>query len=145
MLRKVRVSDHMLTHPVIATPDTDLFDAIHLIIVNKISGITVVDERRRPVGVLSELDCLKALLNAAYYNEEVGDHPIRHHMVGPVECIDANDDIIHVAQSMIDHKRRRRPVVDSAGVLIGQLTCRRILKAVKEFELPEDPSERLPR
>ncbi len=145
MLRKVRVRDHMLTHPVVVGPDTDLFDAIHLIIINKISGVTVIDELRRPVGMLSELDCLKALLYSAYYNEEVGSHPVRHHMVSPVECINSNDDIIQVAQSMIEHKHRRRPVVDAAGALIGQMTCRRILKAVKEFEVPEDPSEQLSR
>ncbi len=143
MLRKVRVRDHMLTHPVVVTPDDDLFDAIHLIIVNKISGVTVIDDQRRPVGMLSELDCLRAVLNASYYHEELGDHPVRHHMNSPVECIAPNDDIIGVAQSMLDHKHRRRPVIDRDGVLIGQMTCRRILKAVKEFEVPEDPSERL--
>ncbi|MDZ7827418.1 MAG: hypothetical protein U5R48_17050 [Gammaproteobacteria bacterium] len=50
MFQSTRVRDHMLLKPVLVTPDTDLFEAIHLILVNKISGVTVIDEHRRPVG-----------------------------------------------------------------------------------------------
>ncbi|MFT5101924.1 MAG: CBS domain-containing protein, partial [Planctomycetaceae bacterium] len=41
-------------------------------------------------------------------------------------------DIITVAASMLDHKHRRRPVVEN-GKLVGQLTCRLILGAIKDF------------
>ena len=43
MLKSVRVRDYMLTRPVVVAPDTDIFEAIHQILVNKISGVTVVD------------------------------------------------------------------------------------------------------
>lgn len=142
MLRSVRVRDYMLRNPVVVKPDADIFNAIHEILVNKISGVTVVDDDNRPVGVLSELDCLRAILWATYHEEEVGTHPVRDHMTTEVETIGPDEDIIDVAQSMLDHKRRRRPVVDRQGRMVGQMTCRQLLRAIKEFDVPPDPRER---
>lgn len=141
MLRSVRVRDYMLTKPVVVKPETDIFEAIHQILVNRISGVTVVDDQNRPVGVLSELDCLRAILWASYHQEEVGTHPVKDHMSSPVESISPHESIIEVAQSMLDHKRRRRPVVDVHGRMVGQLTCRQLLRAIKEFDGPPDPRE----
>lgn len=141
MFQSTRVSDHMLRKPVIVTPETDLFEAIHLILVNRISGLTVVDDRKHPVGVLSELDCLKAILTGTYY-QMVGGRVSDYMTTGEIDTISPDDDILLVAQSMIDHKRRRRPVVGEAGTLVGQVTCRQLLKALKEMDMPADPSER---
>ncbi|MGB2466472.1 MAG: CBS domain-containing protein, partial [Porticoccaceae bacterium] len=68
MLRSVDLSDYMLHDPVKINANKDLFDAIHLIIDHRVSGICVVDEAGMLVGVLSEMDCLSAIL-AATYNE----------------------------------------------------------------------------
>ncbi|MDA1074246.1 MAG: CBS domain-containing protein [Proteobacteria bacterium] len=137
MLRSVKVRDHMIRRPVLVHPETELFEAIHQILRHKISGVTVIDENRKTVGMLSELDCLKAILSATYYQEEVGTIPVSDHMSPNVECVSADEDIILVAQSMLEHKHRRRPVVDDHGHIIGQLTCRGILKAVKDFDVPK--------
>ena len=143
MLRRkgVKVSDHLIKRPVLVTPDTELFSAIHKILVHKISGVTVVDDHRRPVGMLSELDCLRAILSGSYYQEEVGTIRVGDHMTEGVEAVSPDDQIVDVALSMLDHKHRRRPVVDERGNLLGQLTCRQLLKGVKDFDLPEDPRE----
>lgn len=141
MFQSTRVSDHMLLKPVLVTPETDLFEAIHLILVNKLSGVTVIDEHRRPVGILSELDCLKAILTGTYY-QMVGGRVSEYMTTGPIDTIAPGDDVLSVAQSMLDHKRRRRPVVDENGVLVGQVTCRQLLKALKEMDMPADPTER---
>ena len=141
MFKSTNVSDHMITKPVLVNPEMDIFEAIHLILVNKISGVTVVDERKRPVGVLSELDCLKAILTGTYY-QMVGGRVSDFMSSGEIDTISPNDDILLVAQSMLDHKRRRRPVVNSDGILVGQVTCRQLLKALKEMDMPADPTER---
>jgi len=141
MLKSVRVRDYMIAKPVVVKPETDVFEAIHQILVNRISGVTVVDDDNRPLGVLSELDCLRAILWATYHSEEVGSHPVREHMSTPAETVGADEDIIDVAQSMLDHKRRRRPVVDRHGRMVGQVTCRALLRAIKEFDVPPDKRE----
>jgi CBS domain-containing protein len=134
MLRSVKVRDYMMVEPVLVYPDTELFRAISLILANKISGVTVVDEQKRPVGILSELDALRAIMSGTYYKEDAGTILVRDHMTVDVECVGPDENIIEVAQSMLQHKRRRRPVVDSMGVMIGQVTCRQLLKAMKDFD-----------
>lgn len=142
MVRSTRVSDYMLTKPVLVTPETELFKAIHEILVNRISGVTVVDDAGRPIGMLSELDCLNGILTGTYH-QSVGGKVKDYMTTGPLECVGPNDDILLVAKSMIERKRRRLPVLNGEGVLIGQVTCRALLKALKDFDTPEDPAERL--
>ncbi|MEQ8859780.1 MAG: CBS domain-containing protein [Pseudomonadales bacterium] len=142
MLRSLRVRDYMLKKPITVKPDADIFEAIHQILVNRISGVTVVDDDNRPIGILSELDCLRAILWATYHEEEIGSHPVKDHMTSTVETVSLDEDIIDVAQSMLEHKRRRRPVVDRHGRMVGQVTCRQLLRAIKEFEVPPDRKER---
>jgi CBS domain-containing protein len=132
----------MLHQPIVVKPDDDLFHAIHRILTNKVSGVTVVDDDNRPVGMLSELDVLRAIMHREYYQEEIGTQFVRDHMTADVETVNAGDDIITVAESMLDHKHRRRPVIDGHGKLVGQLSCRNLLKAFKEMDHPEDRRER---
>lgn len=137
MKNSVNISDYMVKRPVLAHPDTELFEAIHDIVRYKISGVAVVDEKHQPVGMLSELDCLRAILSGSYYGEEVGTNLVGDYMSETIECVDTHADIIQVAQSMLDHKHRRRPVVDEDNRLVGQVTCRAILKGVKDFDVPK--------
>lgn len=142
MFRSMRVKDYMLRQPVVVQPDTELFEAIHLILANRISGVAVVDERKRLLGMLSELDCLGGIL-AGTYHQTVGGK-VRDYMVTDnLETADPDGDIIVLAQAMLRNGRRRLPVVDGNGTMVGLLTCRALLKALKDFDTPEDPSERV--
>ncbi|MGI9285970.1 MAG: CBS domain-containing protein [Pseudomonadales bacterium] len=137
MKNSVNITDYMVKRPVLANPDTDLFEAIHDIVRYKISGVTVVDDRHHPVGMLSELDCLRAILSATYYQEEVGANRVGDYMSANVECVSDHAGIVEIAQSMLEHKHRRRPVIDESGRLVGQVTCRAILKGIKDFDVPK--------
>ncbi|MBV1906991.1 MAG: CBS domain-containing protein [Pseudomonadales bacterium] len=138
MFRKsVRTRDHMLRKPVTVRPETDLFDAIAKILEHKISGVTVVNDEHKPVGMLSELDCLQAILSGTYYGEEQGVTPVVECMTSAVESVLESESIIDVAQSMLAHKRRRIPVVDSQGVMTGQVTCRQLLRAIRDMDIPD--------
>ena len=72
MLRSVSLRDYMLPHPVRVKSDDSILDAVHVIIDNKVSGVCVVDEQDNLVGILSELDCLRAVLGSIYNNTDVG-------------------------------------------------------------------------
>jgi CBS domain-containing protein len=43
-----------------------------------------------------------------------------------------NEDIVDVARDMLANNKRRRPVVEN-GKLIGQITCRQLLTAMRKF------------
>ncbi|NKB99558.1 MAG: CBS domain-containing protein [Pseudomonadales bacterium] len=137
MKNLVDVNSYMVKRPVVVTPETELFEAIHKILRHKLSGVTVVDENRHPVGMLSELDCLGAILSGTYYGDEHGTIIVGDHMAREVECVHSHADVIDVAQSMLDHKHRRRPVVNDHNQVVGQLTCRAILKCIKDFDVPK--------
>ncbi|MEX0942313.1 MAG: CBS domain-containing protein [Pseudomonadales bacterium] len=141
MLKSVEVREYMLSKPVKARPEMTIYEACHLILANKISGLAVVDDDDNLVGMLSELDCLRAIVSNVYNDGDPGAALVGDFMTTEVEVNHPHDGIIDVASSMLDHKHRRRPVVVD-GKLVGQLTCRQILKAIKDFAGPEDPTER---
>ena len=121
----------MLPNPVKVRPEDNVLDAMQVIIDNKISGVCVVDSEANLVGILSELDCLRAVLGAIYNNSSIGsvtDHMSTDNLV----VAHPNEDIVDVAQDMLLKNKRRRPVVED-GKLIGQITCRQLLSAVKKF------------
>ena len=141
MLRSVDLKDYMLHDPVKVRADVDVFEAIHMILLHKISGVCVVDENDQLIGVLSEMDCLKAILSAVY-NEAMYAGPVKQFMTTEVISVRISDNVVDVASDMLKHKQRRRPVTDDDGRLVGQVTCRQILRAVKEFTGSVDVTER---
>ena len=131
MLRSVEVGKYMLAHPVTVSENATMGEAIKLIIDNKISGLCVVDENKRLVGILSELDCLRAMLQSSYSEGGIGQ--VKDYMASDnLVVANPHEDITDVAQDMLAKKKRRRPVVED-GRLIGQVTCRQLLKAARAF------------
>ena len=131
MLQSVNLRDYMLPNPVKVYPEDNIMDAMKVIIDNKVSGVCVVDRDSNLVGVLSEMDCLRAVLSAIYNNTSIG--VVRDHMASDNLLIaHPDEDIVDVAQDMLTKNKRRRPVVED-GKLIGQITCRQLLHAVMAF------------
>lgn len=132
MLKTVGLRDYMLSNPVKVNENDNLMDAMQTIIDNKISGVCVVNASGKLVGILSELDCLDAVLGATYNESGIGK--VREYMTND-ELIVAhlNEAIVDVAQDMLKRNHRRRPVLDG-GKLVGQITVRQLLKAVKDFK-----------
>jgi CBS domain-containing protein len=131
MLRSVELKDYMLVHPVSVSIDADMGEAIRVIIDNKISGVCVVDNEGRLAGILSELDCLRAILSATYNEGRIG--MVREYMAHEnLVVANPHEDITDVAQDMLRKNKRRRPVVED-GKLVGQITCRQLLTAVMRF------------
>ena len=131
-MAKTNISEFMIENPVSVNPTMNVYEAAHEILTNQVSGVTVIDENGKLVGMLSELDCLQAIVTSVYNGADPGGALVSDIMTADVEVNDPEDEILAVAKSMLDHKHRRRPVMKD-GVLQGQLTCRQILKAVTAF------------
>lgn len=131
MLQSVDLRDYMLTSPVKVKEDDNLLDTMKSIIDNKVSGVCVVNDNSVLVGILSEMDCLSAVLKATY--NDVGVGKVSEYMIKDnIIVAQAHDDIIDVAQDMLKRKHRRRPVIED-GKLVGQVSCRQLLAAVNKF------------
>ena len=132
MPKSVEVSQYMQHNPITVMADMNIYDASRKILENKVSGVVVIDANNNLVGMLSELDCLRALVTSVYNGADPGGALVKDIMTLDVEVNHPTDDIVTVAASMLDHKHRRRPIVVD-GKLVGQLTCRQILGAIKDF------------
>ncbi|MDT4860916.1 inosine-5'-monophosphate dehydrogenase [compost metagenome] len=137
MLKSIKVRDYMTRHLVTFRSDTDLFLAIDRLLEHRISGAPVVDSQGHLIGMISDDDCLRGILSGAYY-EEVGGS-VSGYMSAQVETISPEADIIEVCQRFLRDTRRRFPVVEE-GVLVGQISRRDVLRAVKAFA-QHDPGQ----
>ncbi|MDC9720623.1 MAG: CBS domain-containing protein [Gammaproteobacteria bacterium] len=131
MLKSVKVADYMTRQLITFHADTSLFDAIKTFSEHQVSGAPVIDRAGMLVGVMSEVDCLRGILDKTYHEEEVGG-TVGEFMTSKVDTIGANTDIIAVAEQFIHRGRRRIPVVEE-GKLVGQVSRKDILRAVNDF------------
>ncbi|WP_370280847.1 CBS domain-containing protein [Pontibacterium sp.] len=131
MLRSVKAQDYMCEALITFKPETDLFEAINALVDNGITGAPVIDSGGKLVGLLSEADCLRAILTLTYHEEEMGG-VVGDYMVDEVHTVNYDADIIAVAEEFINNGRRRLPVVKD-GKVIGQISRRDILRAVEIF------------
>ncbi|MDI3323320.1 CBS domain-containing protein [Pontibacterium granulatum] len=131
MLRSVKAQDYMCEALITFKPETDLFEAINALVDNGITGAPVIDSGGNLVGLLSEADCLRAILTLTYHEEEMGG-VVGDYMVEEVHTVNYDADIIAVAKEFIDNGRRRLPVLRD-GKVIGQISRRDILRAVEIF------------
>ncbi len=139
MLTSLESNDYMTPHPVVFTADTDIFDAIHTLLERKVSGATVVNEAKEVIGVISELDCLKAIINTGYYRQ--GGGVVADFMYsGKIEYMDNNSNIIDAAQRLIATGHRRMPIQEN-GKFVGQISARSLLRAFKDSVAEHEAGE----
>lgn len=131
MPNSIVVRDYM-TKPKTVNQNISVAEAAQVISEHKLSGIVVVNDDGELVGMLSELDCLDSIVDAAYNGEVPGAAKVADTMTKTVETNHPDEDIMTVAKSMLHDKHRRRPIVEN-GKLVGQLTCRIILGAIRDF------------
>lgn len=131
MTQPTRIADCMRKKPLTIRRDANLVEAIETLVDHKLTGVTVVDDRGLPVGVLSELDCIQAVL-AAIYNDGDPELSLVHEaMTADINSCGPEDNIVEVAQDMLRTRQRRRPVIES-GRLVGQVSSSNILWALME-------------
>lgn len=132
MIDSFFVRDFMLKDPEKVTADMTIDEAAKILIDKRISGLTVIGEDNCVVGVLSELDCLRATISSTYNEGNTGSGLVGDYMTTDVDVLSPDDDLVTVAQSMLAAGQRRRPVVKDCQ-LVGQVSCRNILWAVGNY------------
>lgn len=120
-------ADIMVTRVEVLSPNVAIADAIETLLRRGYSGAPVVDEQGRPIGVLSEHDCVRVLASSLYDNEPTGT--VADHMTKSVETIDEHTDLLTVAQHFAQGQHRRLLVVRE-GALSGLITRRDLLRAL---------------
>ena len=125
-----KVRDYKTRKIVTLSPDMEVMEAVQILVEKRISGAPVVDRFGTLVGMLSEKDCMRIVLNAGYYGEWGGR--VGEYMHAPVSTIDADMPIVEVAQLFAEGQYRRFPVTEDAR-LVGQISRSDVLRALQEI------------
>lgn len=115
-------------------PDQSIQDVISIIIDKKISGAPVLDDQKHLVGIISEKDCLRLIVDQAYNNMPAETRKVSDYMTPKVRSISPKTNIVDAAKEFLGSSIRRFAVVDENGMLLGQVSRRDILQAAQNVK-----------
>jgi len=130
-MQQLTVKDYMVTRVHTLSPDRDMVEAIAEFARLGISGAPVVDDRGNLLGMLSDTDCIDAMLKAGM--DPAWRANVSSYMTCEVESVDAQASLIDVAQRFLERRFRRFPVVDD-NRLVGQVSRLDVLKAIGDIK-----------
>ena len=133
---KVKRSENgVIVNPFSLTADKMVADANKLMGKYKISGVPIVDEKGKLVGILTNRD-LRFLTD---YNRPISSCMTKDKLVtAPV-----GTDLEQAKNILMEHKIEKLPLVDENGILKGLITIKDIEKAVQYPNSSRDASGRL--
>lgn len=127
LARYLHAKDFMTTRLVTLSPEMDVFEAIGLLLKNRISGAPVVDQQRKFLGIFSEKTSMQVLISAAY--EQLPTCRVEAFMnKDPLRVIEEGTSLLAIAQLFLDTPYRRLEVLRD-GRLLGQISRRDVLRA----------------
>lgn len=118
------------------TPDVEIMKAIETLLQNRITGAPVLNSKHEVIGLIDDKDCLRVLFDRFYHNQPIRNNTVSHYMTNVMKTISVHADIIDVADVFLKSKYKRLLVVDDNGKLVGQISRRDILRAIKELNQP---------
>ncbi|AFZ58132.1 CBS domain-containing protein [Anabaena cylindrica FACHB-243] len=145
------VADVMTINPIVVSLETPLKEAIQILAEKRISGLPVINNAGKLVGIISEtdlmwqetgvtppayimfLDSVIYLQNPATYDRDL--HKALGQTVGEVMSknpltITPDKSLKEAAKIIQEHKVHRLPVLDNAGQVIGILTRGDIIRTM---------------
>lgn len=130
----VLVSDWMSTRLITFKPEQPIYEVIDKLLNNKISGAPVINDKNEVVGVISEGDCLKEIVKGKYDNIPILAGKVEDHMSTKVMTIDPGTNVFEVGQTFLNLRLRRLPVIDKFGKLVGQISQKDVMRAVRNMK-----------
>ena len=108
-------------------PEQTVRDALGVLAQHNIGALVVVDDGRRPIGMLSERDIVRtAARDEAVFGLRVSQLMTRDLILGA-----PGDDLQSVGSTMVTRRIRHLPVMDS-GQLVGIVTIGDVVKAQRD-------------
>ena len=127
------VADYMTTKVITFDPEQDIREVIDIIINNKISGAPVINHNKELVGIISEKDCLRVIVEDIYHNLPPNKGMVSNYMSRKVVTVNEDTDVTEAANLFLNSNFRRYPVV-SNNKMVGLVSRRDILRASKSIK-----------
>ena len=127
----------MIVNPVTVRPDTSVKSALEIMERYKISGVPVVSDGNKLVGILTNRDL--RFIKPTDYDKPVSMFMTKENLIVAKERITLEEatDILH------RHKIEKLPIVDKEGNLVGLITIKDIVKRQKYPNACKDEMGRL--
>jgi len=122
-----KAREGMSPHVISVRHDEDIYTAIRLLATNEVTGLPVVDEHERLVGILTEKDVLTLL-----YTMQDRPGTVRDFMTSNVVCFDQETDLVEIAEALRTQSFRRVPILDR-GRLVGIISRGDIIRHMREL------------
>ncbi len=124
------IREYMDTHFITVKPDMHVYDAVDLLLDKKLTSVSVVDEKGKLVGILSEKDCLHTLVHSIY--EGTPGKNVSEYMTKDVVTISPETDVFSTAALFLKSTFRRLLILEDEK-LVGQVTRRDLLRVIKKL------------
>jgi len=121
----IEAKDIMKTNVLAVTKDTDIYDAIRIMVANNVTGLPVIDNDRVLVGIVTEKDVLTLL-----YNIEDRPGRVADFMTPTVVAFEQDQDLLVVAESLRANHFRRVPILNR-GKLVGIISRKDVIRHIK--------------
>jgi len=126
MYQAILAKDIMATRLVTLRPTMDVFEAMSLLLRNRVSGAPVVDEDGRFLGVFSEKVCMSVLIDAAY--DSLPTNEVGVFLDPNIRTVDEEIEILTIAQVFLLTDCRQVPVLRGEK-LVGMISRRDVIRA----------------
>lgn len=127
MLKDITAKQFMSSHVITFQTQDDVLEAINKLLQKRITGAPVLDSLGNLVGILSEAECIRVVLNSAYNQSKGGK--VGDFMNPEFETVDVDSSIVDVAEKFDRTWARSFPVVDDVD-LVGIISRVDVLKAL---------------
>jgi len=124
-----KVSEIMSRDLITAGASSTVFDVMELMVAKNV-GRVIITEDQIPVGIFTEKDVLKRVMNKKLDPHKTG---IKKVMTSPVRAVKENTHIVEALGRMYKSKSRHLLVRDEKGKIAGMVSMRRILKLAVEL------------
>ncbi|NPB07002.1 MAG: IMP dehydrogenase [Aquificae bacterium] len=137
-VEKVKKSESgMIVSPVVVGPETRVREALKIMEKFKISGVPVVDDGRKLVGILTNRDL--RFISPADYDKPVSEFMTKDNLITAREGITLEE----AEEIFRRHKIEKLPIVDEEGRIKGLITIKDIVKRRKYPNAAKDELGRL--
>jgi len=126
--QKILVKDYMSKDVTTFHKSDCIYDVMRELLEKKISGGPVLNKSGKLVGIISESDIMKNIVDSQYYNMPITKTNISKYMKKSVDYISPEITIFEAASEFLKLKRKRFPVIIS-GEIVGIISRIDIISA----------------
>lgn len=116
-IQNILVKDYMSKNVITFHKSDCIYDVMRELLEKKISGAPVLNKSGKLVGIISESDIMKNIVESQYYNMPIAKTNISKYMTKSVDYITPDITIFEAASEFLKLKRKRFPVVVSDKII----------------------------